>query len=138
WSKSERLPEQAKIWEHVRNTKVVKDDVTSNVGDVKAAMGKDGKVLKATYDYAINLHGSMGPSCGIAEFKDGKLTAWSASQATHNLRKQLAGMFGMADADVRCIYFDGAGCYGRNGHEDATADAAVIAKGIGKPVRVQW
>jgi nicotinate dehydrogenase subunit B len=138
WSKSERLPEQAKIWEHVRNTKIVKDDVTSNVGDVKAAMGKDGKVLTATYDYAINLHGTMGPSCGIAEFKDGKLTAWSASQATHNLRKQLAGMFGMADADVRCIYFDGAGCYGRNGHEDATADAAVIAKGIGKPVRVQW
>ena len=44
----------------------------------------------ATYDFAIHTHGSMGPSCAVAEFKDGKLTTWSASQATHNLRKQLA------------------------------------------------
>ncbi|MDU0338673.1 xanthine dehydrogenase family protein molybdopterin-binding subunit [Bosea rubneri] len=138
WSKSETLPEQAKLWDHVRSTKVVKDDVTSNIGDVAAAMGKDGRTLSATYDFAINLHGSIGPSCGIAEFKDGKLTCWSASQATHNLRKQLAEMFSMPAEDVRCIYFEGAGCYGRNGHEDATADAALIAKLIGMPVRVQW
>ena len=33
---------------------------------------------------------------------------------------------------------EGSGCYGRNGHEDAAADAALLAKIIGKPVRVQW
>ena len=74
----------------------------------------------------------------MADFKDGKLTSWSASQATHNLRKQLAQMFAMPPEDVRCIYFEGAGCYGRNGHEDAAADAALLAKAVGKPVRVQW
>ena len=65
-------------------------------------------------------------------------TSWSASQATHNLRKQLAQMFGMAPENVRCIYVEGSGCYGRNGHEDAAADAALLAKAVGKPVRVQW
>ena len=40
--------------------------------------------------------------------------------------------------NVRCIYLEGAGCYGRNGHEDAAADAALLAKAVGKPVRVQW
>lgn len=138
WSKSETLPDQTKLWEYVRSTKVVKDDVTSDVGDVKAAMGKDGKTLSATYDFAINLHGSIGPSCAIAEFKDGKLTSWSASQATHNLRKQLAQMLELSNDDVRCIYVEGSGCYGRNGHEDAAADAAILAKAVGKPVRVQW
>lgn len=44
----------------------------------------------------------------------------------------------MAVEDVRCIYHEGAGCYGRNGHEDAAGDAAVLAKVVGKPVRVQW
>jgi CO/xanthine dehydrogenase Mo-binding subunit len=39
---------------------------------------------------------------------------------------------------IRLLYLDGSGCYGRNGHEDATADAALIATLIGKPVRVQW
>lgn len=138
WSDSETLPDQDKLWEHVRSTKIVKDDVTSNVGDVTAAMAADGKKLKATYDFAIHTHGSIGPSCSVAEFKDGKLTSWSASQATHNLRKQLALMFSMPLEDVRCIYVEGSGCYGRNGHEDAAADAALLAKAVGKPVRVQW
>jgi nicotinate dehydrogenase subunit B len=139
WSKSETLPDQAKLWEHVRATKVAKDEVTSSTGNTTEAMGKDGvKVIKATYDFAIHTHGSMGPSCAIAEFKDGTLTSWSASQATHNLRKQLAQMFSLPVDKVRCIYVEGSGCYGRNGHEDAAADAALLAKAVGKPVRVQW
>jgi len=139
WSKSETLPDQAKLWEHVRATKVVKDEVTSNTGNTAEAMGKDGaRVVKATYDFAIHTHGSIGPSCAIAEFKDGALTSWSASQATHALRKQLAQMFGLPVEKVRCVYLEGSGCYGRNGHEDAAADAALLAKAVGKPVRVQW
>ena len=125
--------------EHVRATKVANDDVTGNVGNAKEAMSKDGvKKITATYDFAIHTHGSIGPSCAIAEFKDGKLTSWSASQATHNLRKQLAKMLGLPPENVRCIYVEGSGCYGRNGHEDAAADAALLAKAVGRPVRVQW
>jgi nicotinate dehydrogenase subunit B len=139
WSKSETLPDQAKLWDHVRATKVVKDEVTSNTGNTAEAMGKDGaKVIKATYDFAIQTHGSIGPSCAVAEFKDGVLTSWSASQATHDLHKQLAQMFSLPLDKVRCIYVEGSGCYGRNGHEDAAADAALLAKAVGKPVRVQW
>jgi len=139
WSKAETLPDAAKLWEHVRESKVAKDEVTSNVGNTSEALGKDGaKLVKATYDFAIHTHGSIGPSCAIAEFKDGKLTSWSASQATHSLRKQLATMFAIPPEDVRCIYIEGSGCYGRNGHEDAAADAALLAKAVGRPVRVQW
>ena len=139
WSKAETLPDQAKLWDYVRATKVVKDEVTSNVGNTTEAMSKDdAKTLKATYDFAIHTHGSIGPSCAVAELKDGKLTSWSASQATHALRGQLAQMFALPPENVRCIYVEGAGCYGRNGHEDAAADAALLAKAVGKPVRVQW
>src|SRR6185312_7164613 len=138
WSKSKTLPDETKLWEHVRNTKVVKDDVTSNIGDTASAMVAEGKKLRATYDFAIHTHGSIGPSCAISEFKDGKLTCWSASQATHNLRKQLALMFSMPLEDVRCIYVDGAGCYGRNGNEDAAGDSTLLAKAVDRPVRVQW
>ena len=138
WSASETLPEQDKLWEHVRKTRIVKDDVTSDIGNSAQAMAADGKKIAATYDFAIHTHGSIGPSCAISEFRDGKLISWSASQATHNLRKQLAQMFSMPLDDVRCVYIDGSGCYGRNGHEDAAADSALLAKAVGKPVRVQW
>ena len=134
-----RLPDQAKLWEHVRATKVVKEEDTGNTGNTAEAMSKEGvKVIKATYDFAIHTHGSIGPSCAMAEFKDGALTSWSASQATHALRKQLAQMFSLPVEKVRCMYVEGSGCYGRNGHEDAAADAALLAKAVGKPVRVQW
>jgi nicotinate dehydrogenase subunit B len=139
WSKSQTLPEAAKLWDEVRASKVVKDEATMNVGNTAEAMSQTGaKALKATYDFAIHTHGSIGPSCAVAEFKDGKLTSWSASQATHDLRKQLATMFGTPVESVRCIYIEGSGCYGRNGHEDAAADAALLAKAVGRPVRVQW
>jgi nicotinate dehydrogenase subunit B len=138
WSKWEGLPEQAKLWEHVRATKIAKDEVTSNVGDVTSGLAQGAKKLDASYDFAIHTHGSIGPSCAVAEFKDGKLISHSASQATHTLRKQLAQMFVMPVEDVRCIYLEGSGCYGRNGHEDAAGDAALLAKAVGRPVRVQW
>ncbi len=138
WSAWSGLPEQSQLWEHVRSTKILKDDVTSNRGDPESALAAAPRKLAATYDFAIHTHGSIGPSCAVAEFEDGKLTCWTASQATHNLRKQLAAMLGVADERVRCIYIDGSGCYGRNGHEDAAADAALLARAVGHPVRVQW
>jgi len=138
WSAWDGLPEQSKLWEYVRATKVSKEDVTSNVGNAEQALAQAAKRVSATYDFAIHSHASMGPSCAVAEFKDGKLTCWSASQAPHDLRAQLAAMLSMKDSDVEVIYVEGSGCYGRNGHEDAAGDAALLARAVGRPVRVQW
>jgi CO/xanthine dehydrogenase Mo-binding subunit len=139
WSEWSGLPDKAKLWDHVRNSKVNKDEDLQKVGNSAEAMAAPGaKQLKATYDFAIHTHGSLGPSCAVAEYVDGKLTSWSASQQTHLLRKQMAKMLDMKPDDIRCVYIEGAGCYGRNGHEDCAADAALIAKETGVPVRVQW
>ena len=138
WSKWEGLPEKSRTWEHVRNTKVVRDESFQKVGDTAKAMPTGARQLSATYDFAVHTHGSMGPSCAVAEFQGGKLTVWTPSQATHMLRRQLAKMLDMKAEDIRCIYIEGAGCYGRNGHEDAAAEAALIAKETGRPVRLQW
>jgi CO/xanthine dehydrogenase Mo-binding subunit len=138
WSKWEGLPDEARLWEHVRGTRVVRDDVTSNIGNATDEHGATMRKLSASYDFAIHTHGSIGPSCAVASFVGGKLTCWTASQAVHDLRKQLAAMLGMSNDDVRCIYVEGAGCYGRNGHEDAAADAALFARSVDQPVRVQW
>ena len=138
WSDWQGLPDAARLWDHVRATKIVKDEVFQNVGNAPEAMKTGAKTLAATYDFAIHTHGSIGPSCAIADYGDGRLTVWSSSQATHLLRKQLANMLSMKADNVRCLYVEGAGCYGRNGHEDAAADAALLATELSAPVRVQW
>ena len=138
WSKWEGLPDPSELWQHVRTTKVAKDDVAVDRGDPKAAIAGAAKKLKATYDFPVHTHGSMGPSCAVADVKGGKAEIWSPSQAPHWLRREVAATLQIDVKDVHIQYLDGAGCYGRNGHEDATCDAALISKLIGKPVRVQW
>jgi len=138
WSAWTGLPEPEKIYDYVRATPIAKDDVTINVGDPKAAFTGATKTLQATYEFAIHTHGSIGPSCAIADVADGRVTVWSASQAPHWLRRQLAELLTTPADSIRVIYVDGSGCYGRNGHEDAAADAALLSREVGRPVRVQW
>jgi nicotinate dehydrogenase subunit B len=139
WSNWVGLPEQAHLWDYVRASKVSNDVVSSNVGSSTAALDTAPKRLAATYDFPIQTHGSLGPSCAVVEFKDEKVTCWSASQAPNRLKRQLAAMLGLPPDDVHCIYVEGSGCYGRNGHEDAASDAALLSRAVdGRPVRVQW
>lgn len=139
WGVGTGLPEKSTVFQTWRQRHVAKEEVTQNAGDTKGALAAAGvRRIAASYDFAVQTHASLGPSCAVADFQGGKLTVWTASQATHSMVDELAGITGIARGNIRCVYHEGSGCYGRNGHEDATADAAVIAQAIGKPVRVQW
>ena len=138
WSSGADLPAQATIFEAWRKMPVAKEEATQKVGDVSQVLGSAARSVKATYNFAVQTHASIGPSCAVADFKDGQLVCWSASQATHSMQHELSVITGLPKTAIRLVYLDGSGCYGRNGHEDATADAALIAMKIGKPVRVQW
>jgi nicotinate dehydrogenase subunit B len=138
WSAWAGLPDQSRLFEYVRSSQILRTDVFQNTGNTAEAFKVGGKTLQATYDFPLNTHGSIGPSCAVADFKNGQLTVWTPTQATHLLRQQLATMLQLAPENVRCIYVEGAGCYGRNGSDDCSSEAALIAKEIGKPVRLQW
>ncbi len=138
WSKGPDLPAKATVYEHWRNLPLAKEEATQKVGDVQSVLSGSTKKIKATYNFAVQTHASIGPSCAVVDFKDGKLTAWSASQATHSMQHELSVITGLPKDSIRLVYLDGSGCYGRNGHEDATADAALVSMAIGKPVRMQW
>ena len=138
WSAWDGLPDQSQLFEYVRGAKIDRDEVLQSMGDTGEALKGNGRTLQATYDYPLNTHGSIGPSCAVADFKEGALTVWTPSQASHLLRQQLATMLQIAPERVRCIYLEGAGCYGRNGSDDCSSEAAFIAKEIGQPVRLQW
>jgi nicotinate dehydrogenase subunit B len=138
WTAAATLPDEAKLYDYWRALPVAKDEAVVKTGDAMAALGGSARRIQATYDFAPHTHGSMGPACAVADFKDGQCTIWSASQSTHSLQSELAGVLGIGKASVRLIYLDGAGCYGRNGHEDCSGDAALVSQLAGAPVRVQW
>ena len=134
--RSHGLPDDARLIDYQRGAKVDRTQVLQTTGASTAGgegSSDTGRQLSATYDFPLNTHGSIGPSCAVAEFKDGRLTVWTPSQASHLLQKQLATMLGLAPENVRCIYVEGAGCYGRNGSDDCTSEAAFITVQIGRP-----
>jgi nicotinate dehydrogenase subunit B len=95
--------------------------------------------LKASYGRPYIAHGSMGPSCGVAEMKDGKLTVWTHAQGVYPMRMMLARVCKVVPDNIHVLHRQGAGTYGHNGSDDAAIDAAVIAvRRPGKPIRVQW
>ena len=97
------------------------------------------KTIEATYTRPYQAHGSIGPSCAVAQFVDGAMTVWSHTQGVYPDRAAIAEMLRMPPASIRVIHVEGSGCYGHNGADDAAADAALIARALpGRPVRVQW
>jgi nicotinate dehydrogenase subunit B len=97
------------------------------------------KTLEATYTRPYQSHGSIGPSCAIAQFVNDTMTVWTHTQGVYPDRQGIADMLRVPQAAVRCIHVEGSGCYGHNGADDVAADAALIARQLpGAPVRVQW
>ncbi|MEH2494592.1 nicotinate dehydrogenase subunit B [Bradyrhizobium sp. AZCC 1678] len=97
------------------------------------------KTIEATYTRPYQAHGSIGPSCAVAQLIDGAMTVWTHTQGVYPDRQGIAEMLRMPPASVRLIHVEGSGCYGHNGADDAAADAALIARALpGRPVRVQW
>jgi CO/xanthine dehydrogenase Mo-binding subunit len=97
------------------------------------------KIIEASYTRPYQAHGSIGPSCAVAQFSDGAMTVWTHTQGVYPDRQGIAEMLRMPPENVRCIHVEGSGCYGHNGADDAAADAALIARALpGVPVRVQW
>jgi nicotinate dehydrogenase subunit B len=97
------------------------------------------KTIEATYTRPYQSHGSIGPSCAVAQLVDGVMTVWTHTQGVYPDRQGIAEMLRVPPASVRCIHVEGSGCYGHNGADDAAADAALIARELPDvPVRVQW
>src|SRR6185436_8583023 len=95
------------------------------------------RAMRSTRPYQA--HGSIGPSCAVAQWTDGKLQVWTHSQGVYPLRGDLANALGLEPSAVRCTHAEGAGCYGHNGADDVALDAALLARATnGRPVKLQW
>ena len=138
WSEGIGLPAQADLAAALRADPGIVDETLVNKGSPAAQRPDGAKALTATYYWPMQSHASIGPSCAIADVGADAATVWTASQGTHGNQTTFAGFLGLPKDKVRLIYLEGSGCYGMNGHEDAAADAAILSRAVGRPVRVQW
>jgi nicotinate dehydrogenase subunit B len=137
WSGGPDLPDAGNIYAHLKS--LPSNDTVIGVKETPVLAAESTRLLQATYTKPYLAHASIGPSCALAEFKDGKMTVWTHSQGVFPLRGDLARALKMQPAAIRCIHAEGSGCYGHNGADDVALDAALLARAVpGRPVRVQW
>ena len=137
WRETATLPPSGdELYRHLMSATV---PVVTVADKPAATAGAPVKTLEATYTRPYQCHASIGPSCAIAQWKDGALTVWTHSQGVFPLRAELAKALELDAKQIRCIHAEGAGCYGHNGADDVALDAALLARAAGgAPVKLQW
>jgi nicotinate dehydrogenase subunit B len=133
------FPDQAALYDHIREAPVRKRAVEGKeAGNLNDAFKTAARVIQAEYEWPYQSHASMGPGCSLVEIRDGHVTCWSGTQKSHFVRSGIAAILQMPEDSVHVIWTPGPGSYGRNDADDAAMDAAVLAKAVGQPVRVQY
>jgi CO/xanthine dehydrogenase Mo-binding subunit len=136
WSNGSGLPDQQALADFLR-AQPSRDTMLVDSQDVDATLKSAATVVNATYRFPYHMHGSVGSSCGVADVQADRATLWSATQAVWPMRNTAAMVLGLKPETVRVIYTRGSGCYGINGADTVTYDAALLSQAVGKPVRVQ-
>lgn len=137
WAPGAGLPSQSGFPEYLRSQKAARDTLLVDSKDVDRKLADAATVVKATYYHPYQMHGSVGSSCAVADVQGDNATIWSPTQAVWYQRSTAAMVLGLKPENVRVIFRRGSGCYGLNGADTVTYDAALLSQAVGKPVRVQ-
>lgn len=106
-------------------------------GDIDTALAGAAHPMDRTYVWPYQMHASIGPSCAVADWTKDGLRVWSGTQNPHPVRNDLAKLLDLPVDAIDVVRMEAAGCYGRNCADDVTADAALLSRAAGRPVRVQ-
>jgi isoquinoline 1-oxidoreductase beta subunit len=112
--------------------------VFRNHGNVDAEFARGGKVLEATYYTPLAAHASMEPPAAVADVQGNRATIWAPTQNPQAVQDAVAAVLGIDKNNVTCHVTLLGGGFGRKSKPDYCAEAAVLSKTLGKPVKVIW
>jgi isoquinoline 1-oxidoreductase beta subunit len=112
--------------------------VARNIGDVDAAFAQGGRIVEADYYLPMLAHAPMEPPVALADFRDGKVTIWASTQNPQAVQETVAGELGIPKENVICHVPLLGGGFGRKSKPDYAAEAAILSKATGRPVKVVW
>ena len=136
WKHWPGMPDQSNALDAIRKNPSTQRRLVDE-GNVDVAMAAADQKMPRNYVWPYQLHASIGPSCALADWRPGQMTIWAGSQNPHVLRADLSRLMDLPDVQINVIRMEAAGCYGRNCADDVAADAALLSRAVGAPVRVQ-
>lgn len=136
WKAGPALPPQDDFYAFMRR-QPSRDALIVDSGDVDRVLKGVATVMRGTYQHPYQMHGAMGTSCAVADVGKDEATIWSATQSAYPTRNTAAMLLGLPPERVRVVFVRGSGCYGLNGADTVSYDAALLSQAAGRPVRVQ-
>jgi isoquinoline 1-oxidoreductase beta subunit len=112
--------------------------VVRNLGNVDAEFARGGKTVEALYTTPLAAHAAMEPPAAVAEFRNGKVEVWAPTQNPQAVQDSVSQALGIDKQDVIAHVTLLGGGFGRKSKPDYCAEAAVLSKKLGKPVKVVW
>jgi nicotinate dehydrogenase subunit B len=137
WNAGPELPAQKDFFEYLQK-QPARDVLSADSQDVDPQIAAASNVIRARYTYPYQMHGSVGASCAVADVRPESVTVWSATQSAYPTRSIVAKLLNLPLEKVRVIYVRGSGCYGLNGADAVSFDAAILSQSVGRPVRLQF
>lgn len=107
-------------------------------GNFGPAFARSDHRLSQTYTVAYIAHAPLETRAAVAEWRSGKVAAWTGTQRPFAVRDELMQAFRLGESDVRVIVPDTGGAFGGKHTGEAAVEAARLARGAGRPVRLQW
>jgi CO/xanthine dehydrogenase Mo-binding subunit len=141
WSSWSGLPGTANLMSALRAEEWTLVGKRGDAAKADAAFASAAKTVAGTYEQPYVRHAPMGAFVALADVRpDGNVTITSQSSNSQGARAHIAHILGVPTEKVVIRWAQGPGQYGRTtyGGDGAMADAAILSKLVGKPVRVQW
>ncbi|MDU0355171.1 molybdopterin cofactor-binding domain-containing protein [Paraglaciecola aquimarina] len=117
---------------------VTKGTAVRSTGDAYQAMSDAKQTLAATYTVPYLVHAPMEPPSATAIVADDHCEIWACTQAPQGVQQSVAATLGLSQQQVKVNVTLLGGGFGRKSKHDFSAEAAILAKQTGKPVKVVW
>ncbi|MEP7042430.1 MAG: molybdopterin cofactor-binding domain-containing protein [Dokdonella sp.] len=109
-----------------------------NDGDFAKARKQARQVIEARYEMPFLAHATMEPPGALIEIKQDSARLVASLQSPDGASKMIADMTGLAQKDIEVRMTRAGGGFGRRLKNDFVAEAVLIAKAAGKPVKLMW
>jgi CO/xanthine dehydrogenase Mo-binding subunit len=136
WSPRETLPDEEGLAEWLKRQPAELAVIASKKASSPLAKTR---TIRRQYTRPFIAHGSIAPSCAMAQWDGDRVRVWTHSQGVYLLRADLSLVLKIPLEHITVEHMEGAGCYGHNAADDVALDAVLLAKAApGRPIRVQW
>ncbi len=143
WNPAPAQPSSKDLFDYLRKNAAPEnaqeeDRFAHTVGSVETGLAAARQTFAQTYTVAYIAHAPLEPRAAVAEWQEGKLTVWTGTQRPFGVRDQLVETFHLPADSVHVLMPDMGSGYGGKHTGECAIEAARLAKGAGKPVKLIW